>query len=69
MLQIRNVSVHYGEGESGVVALSRINLDIKPGEFVVALGHFGVSPFQASAEEIIEEAVLTLATPEEASLG
>jgi taurine transport system ATP-binding protein len=41
MLQIRNVSVHYGEGESGVVALSRINLDIKPGEFVVALGASG----------------------------
>ncbi|WP_160012351.1 taurine ABC transporter ATP-binding protein [Rhizobium sp. 18055] len=41
MLQIRNVSVHYGEGESGVVALSRIDLDIEPGEFVVALGASG----------------------------
>jgi len=41
MLQIRNVSVHYGEGESGIVALSRINLDIEPGEFVVALGASG----------------------------
>ncbi len=41
MLQIRNVSVHYGEGEGGVVALSRINLDIGPGEFVVALGASG----------------------------
>lgn len=41
MLQVRNVSVHYGEGESGVVALSWINLDIEPGEFVVALGASG----------------------------
>ncbi|MDQ1187257.1 taurine ABC transporter ATP-binding protein [Agrobacterium larrymoorei] len=41
MLQIRNVSVHYGEGDGGVVALSRINLDIQAGEFVVALGASG----------------------------
>jgi predicted HTH domain antitoxin len=25
-------------------------------EFIAALGHFGVSPFQSSTEEIIEEA-------------
>lgn len=41
MLEIKNVSVHYGEGESGTVALSWINLDIAPGEFVVALGASG----------------------------
>ena len=26
MIEIRNVSVHYGEGEAGIVALSQVNL-------------------------------------------
>jgi taurine transport system ATP-binding protein len=41
MIEIRNVSVHYGEGEAGIVALSQVNLTIQPGEFVVALGASG----------------------------
>ncbi|MEE7448629.1 taurine transporter ATP-binding subunit [Methylobacterium radiotolerans] len=41
MIEIRNVSVHYGEGEAGIVALSQVNLTIRPGEFVVALGASG----------------------------
>ncbi|MCK8787016.1 ATP-binding cassette domain-containing protein [Roseomonas sp. NAR14] len=41
MLEIRNVSVHYGEGENGVVALSNVSLAIRPGDFVVALGASG----------------------------
>ncbi|WP_267406922.1 ATP-binding cassette domain-containing protein, partial [Methylobacterium sp. GC_Met_1] len=41
MIEIRNVSVHSGEGEAGIVALSQVNLTIRPGEFVVALGASG----------------------------
>jgi taurine transport system ATP-binding protein len=41
MLEIKNLSVHYGEGESGTVALSRIDLAIRSGDFVVALGASG----------------------------
>ncbi|MCJ2060991.1 ATP-binding cassette domain-containing protein [Methylobacterium sp. J-048] len=41
MIEIRNVSVHYGEGDSGIAALSGIDLTIRPGEFVVALGASG----------------------------
>ena len=41
MLEIRDVSVHFGGGESGIVALSRVNLTIRPGEFIVALGESG----------------------------
>jgi taurine transport system ATP-binding protein len=41
MIEIRNVSVRYGEGAEAVTALSRIDLTIAPGEFVVALGPSG----------------------------
>jgi len=41
MLEIRSVSLRYGEGESAVIALSRVNLAIATGEFVVALGESG----------------------------
>ena len=41
MLEIRDVSLHYGGGESGVLALSHVDLTIAPGEFVVALGASG----------------------------
>ena len=41
ILEIDNLSVHYGEGRSQVAALSRLNLTIGSGEFVVALGESG----------------------------
>lgn len=41
MLEIRNLSLRYGEGEGSVHALSRVDLAIGPGEFVVALGASG----------------------------
>lgn len=42
-LQIRNLSVRYGAGrrKAGTLALSRVDLDIHQGEFVVALGASG----------------------------
>ena len=41
MLEIRDVSVRYGDGPGAVVALDRISLTIRPGEFIVALGESG----------------------------
>ncbi|MCJ2072896.1 ABC transporter ATP-binding protein [Methylobacterium sp. J-030] len=41
MIEIRNLSVRYGAGESGIAALAQVNLTIRPGEFVVALGASG----------------------------
>ncbi len=41
MIEIRNLSVRYGQGAGAVAALSRIDLTIGPGEFVVALGASG----------------------------
>ena len=41
MLEIRDVSLHYGKAKDEVVALSHVDLSIAPGEFVVALGASG----------------------------
>jgi taurine transport system ATP-binding protein len=41
ILEIDNLSVHYGEGHSRTVALSHLDLTIGSGEFVVALGASG----------------------------
>ena len=41
MLEIRDLSLRYGEGDGAVVALSRVDLAISPNEFVVALGESG----------------------------
>ncbi len=41
MIEIRNLSVRYGQGADAVAALSGIDLTIGPGEFVVALGASG----------------------------
>ena len=41
MIEIDDVSVHYGLGAANIVALSKVSLTIGPGEFVVALGASG----------------------------
>lgn len=41
ILEIDHLSVHYGEGRSRIVALSQLDLTIRSGEFVVALGASG----------------------------
>lgn len=41
MIEIEDVSVRYGFGAANIVALSKVSLTIRPGEFVVALGASG----------------------------
>ncbi|MGY2050022.1 taurine ABC transporter ATP-binding subunit [Methylobacterium sp. JK268] len=41
MLEIRDLSLRYGDGEAATVALSRLDLTVARGEFVVALGASG----------------------------
>ena len=41
MIEIRDLSVRYGAGPSAVDALAQIDLTIRPGDFVVALGASG----------------------------
>jgi taurine transport system ATP-binding protein len=41
ILEISNLSVHYGDGPSSTVALSHLDLTIRSGEFAVALGASG----------------------------
>ena len=41
MLELRNVSRHYGEGEARVVALDGVSFTVKPGAFVAIMGPSG----------------------------
>lgn len=41
LVNIRNLSKHYGEGENEVKALKHVNLEINQGEFVALLGTSG----------------------------
>jgi len=41
ILEIRNASKTYGEGESAVAALNQVNMEIEPGEFIAILGPSG----------------------------
>lgn len=40
-IQLRGVDIHFGEGKTAVQALSALDLDIAPGEFVSILGPSG----------------------------
>ena len=41
IFQIRNLSKHYGEGESTVRALKNISIDLPKNKFIVVLGESG----------------------------
>ena len=41
MLEIKDVSKVYGQGEAAVVALDSITFDVKEGEYVALMGHSG----------------------------
>ena len=41
ILEVRNASKTYGEGESAVAALNQVNMEIESGEFVAILGPSG----------------------------
>jgi NitT/TauT family transport system ATP-binding protein len=40
-IRLRKVAVHFGEGDSAVLALNGVDLDVAPGEFVSILGPSG----------------------------
>ena len=40
-IELSNLSKHYGQGDTGVVALDRVNLCIETGEFVAIVGRSG----------------------------
>ena len=41
ILEVRNASKTYGEGESAVAALHQVNMEIEAGEFIAILGPSG----------------------------
>jgi putative ABC transport system ATP-binding protein len=38
MIQVRNLTKIYGDGDTKLYALNRVSFDIKPGEFVALMG-------------------------------